>query len=349
MGLFDDLPSAKRSAAAAEREASPAAKRVKAEPEVGGSIPVLPAAGCARTETDAAGALDRLAAHLANPNKFKKAAALAITLMRSGDLERKHGKSLFSLLNTAMDPDPKRANEPANRYEYRRLFDAAEECMEDGVFNAKHKARIAVWMLHVRTVNDVYTDDTFAFDKATKAIRELVDALGPYEPCPEEPAARDAAGATTNDGSETAPPQGEEEAEARACAERMAAAEHRAEVEAWRLREDERTALLDAVDAAHAHYKHAWAQTTVDMLLDFVHEQRAKFSPEQAGRIVKVWEQVRDKKNARKGGGGGAGDQTAFERGAAVYKNAAISIRRAVGGEGCRDGRGESAFSTFGQ
>ena len=65
---------------------------------------------------------------------------------------------------------------------------------------------------------------------------------------------------------------------------------------------------------------------------------------EHRERIVKVWEAVRDKKYARKGiGGGGGGDQTSFERGAAVYKNAAISIRRHVGGEGTKDGRGDAS------
>ena len=146
--------------------------------------------------------------------------------------------------------------------------------------------------------------------------------------------------------------------EERAFAARMRAAEFRAATEAWQVKEDERTAILDALDAAHSHYKFNWAQTTVDMLVDFAHEQREKFSEEQRERVVKVWEEVRDKKNARKGigggggGGGGAagsgGDQTSFERGAAVYKNAAISIRRAVGGEGCKDGRGESSCLTFG-
>ena len=75
---------------------------------------------------------------------------------------------------------------------------------------------------------------------------------------------------------------------------------------------------------------------------------RRPCSEEHREKIVKVWEAVRDKKNARKGiggggGGGGGGDQTSFERGAAVYKNAAISIRRHVGGEGTKDGRGDAS------
>ena len=67
------------------------------------------------------------------------------------------------------------------RFEYRELFDAAETCASDGVLNAKHKARLAVWMLHVRVVNDVHTDDNFQFAKATKAVKALVDALTDHD------------------------------------------------------------------------------------------------------------------------------------------------------------------------
>jgi hypothetical protein len=49
----------------------------------------------------------------------------------------------------------------------------------------------------------------------------------------------------------------------RAFAARMKAAELRAATEAWQVQEDGRTAMLDAVDAAHTHYKFNWAQTTV--------------------------------------------------------------------------------------
>ena len=58
-------------------------------------------------------------------------------------------------------------------------------CADDGVLNAKHKARLTVWMTHVRLVNDVHTDDNFQFAKATKAIAARVDALPPYVPLPD--------------------------------------------------------------------------------------------------------------------------------------------------------------------
>jgi hypothetical protein len=126
MGLFDSLPTAKRPLAAAEevkKEASPPLKRVKTEePEPAAAAPEQqPPAAAA----DPSQALDKIAVHIANPKKFKKASSLALTLMRSGELERSHGKSLFKVLSAAMEPSALRANDAASRFEYRELFDAA--------------------------------------------------------------------------------------------------------------------------------------------------------------------------------------------------------------------------------
>ena len=249
MGLFDDLPSAKRPAPepAPEPEPAPApeAKRAKASegPET------------RPREVDHGAALAKIAAHIGNPAKFKKCAQLALALMRGGELERRHGKALFAVLTNAMEPTPRRANDPAVRFEYRELFDAAEACGDDGVLNAKHKAQLAVWMLHVRVVNDVYTDDNFQFAKATKAVKALVDALDDLGPRPHD----DEEDEEDEKDDEKARHEGEdtEAREMREYAQRMRAAERRAELDAWQLREDEREALLDACDAAHWLYKFA--------------------------------------------------------------------------------------------
>ena len=344
MGLFDDLPSAKRPAPtpapASEPATDPDAKRAKASE-----------ATERPREVDHATALTKIAAHIGNPAKFKKAAQLALALMRGGTLERRHGKALFAVLTNAMEPTPRRANDPGLRFEYRELFDAAEACASDGVLNAKHKARLAVWMLHVRVVNDVHTDDNFQFAKATKAVKALVDALTDHGPRPrgdDDEDDKDDAKDEAKD--ETAAGKGEDEdeetREMREHAARMRAAERQAELDAWQLREDEREALLDACDAAHSHYKHAWAQTAVDMLVEHVHERRAKFGEEHRARIVEMYEAVRNKRNARKAAAAGEA-LTSFERSQARFTNASISIRGGVGGEGTRDGRGESAIGGF--
>ena len=44
-------------------------------------------------------------------------------------------------------------------------------CAKDGVLNAKHKARLAVWLIHSRTINDIYTDDQFTFSRITKVVK----------------------------------------------------------------------------------------------------------------------------------------------------------------------------------
>ena len=141
MGLFDDLPSAKRDAPETARDDSPAAKRAAAAEtdadrvDARSSDPATRGADPARTDgarnpvgsataASHAEALERLAAHIAKPAKFKRASALAAELMRSGELERRHGKSVFALLAAAMTP-PSRAVDPRTRFEYRDLFAAA--------------------------------------------------------------------------------------------------------------------------------------------------------------------------------------------------------------------------------
>jgi hypothetical protein len=184
---------------------------------------------------DHGAALAKIAAHIGNPAKFKKCAQLALALMRGGELERRHGKALFAVLTNAMEPTPRRANDPAVRFEYRELFDAAEACGDDGVLNAKHKAQLAVWMLHVRVVNDVHTDDNFQFAKATKAVKALVDALDDLGPRPHDD--EDDENDEKKDDDEKANEGEDDEArEMREYAQRMRAAERRAELDAWQLR-----------------------------------------------------------------------------------------------------------------
>ena len=62
---------------------------------------------------------------------------------------------------------------------------------------------------------------------------------------------------------------------------------------------------------------------------------------------MEMYEAVRNKRNARKAAAAGAEGLTSFERSQARFTNAAISIRGGVGGEGTRDGRGESAIGGF--
>ena len=83
MGLFDDLPSAKRPAEAAPPAPDPEPKRAKTEP--------APAPAFAPAPADHVAALERIATHIVNPAKFKKAAALAAGQPRASQAVRRSG------------------------------------------------------------------------------------------------------------------------------------------------------------------------------------------------------------------------------------------------------------------
>lgn len=367
MGLFDDLPSAKRDAPASARDDSPAAKRATAaetdadRTRARSSDPVKSRAepalmdGARNPERGAAShaeALERLAAHIANPAKFKRASALAAELMRSGELERRHGKSVFALLDAAMTP-PSRAADPRTRFEYRDLFAAAERCADEGVLNAKHAKRLrGVFLVYVNLVNRAFTDDAFEFARFAKDVADRFDALPPYEPepvAPEEPESSN--GASAYDVHGNAPgSSGGGASEARATALRMRRAESAAAREDWRVVDGTREALLFAVESARSRYRLAWAQSTVDVLIgkvDALERACARFGPDQRDRFLRARDAARAERDARRAGGG-AGEKseraTAFDRDAAAYRNASVSARGGVGGEGTRDGRGESAI-----
>ncbi len=143
-----------------------------------------------------------------------------------------------------------------------------------------------------------------------------------------------------------------EAAAAAAAAARMAAAEAAADAAAAALLDARRDALLACVEAAHASYRWPWAQTTIDLLVEAAAAAApAKLSPPQQARLQVVYNAVRDAKHRRKhgggagGAGGAGGDLTSFERGAARFAGAEISIRRAVGSGMGNDGRGESCAS----
>ena len=128
----------------------------------------------------------------------------------------------------------------------------------------------------------------------------------------------------------------------------MLRAERRGAEAAAAVAADRRSSLLSCLDVAFSLYRWSWAQTSTDILVFATHEARGRFSPGERERLQGIYEAVRDAKNRRKGVGS-AKDMTSFEQGQAKYADAAISIRRAVGGpQGGVDGRGESCVHSLG-
>ena len=309
MGLFDDLPSAKRDAPESARDDSPAAKRAAAaatdadRADARSSDATTDRAEPARTDgardpsvsakaaPGHAEALERLAAHIANPAKFKRASALAAELMRSGELERRHGKCVFAVLAAAMSP-PARALDPRTRFEYRELFAAAKACAAEGVLNAKHTKKLDAFLVYVELANRAFTDDAFEFARFAKDVAARVAALPPYEPKPKP-----------FDETET-----ETETEAHV-AFVMRRAECNAALDEWENADATRDALVVAVESARSRYGQRWAQSTVDVLMDKVdalERESARFGPEQSERFRAARDAARAERDARRAGAAAA-------------------------------------------
>ena len=79
-----------------------------------------------RDEDQIVTSLNRLAAHVSNKGKFRKASALVRQLLESGTLERKHGKTMMKVLEAAMK-ESENVHDPALRLDYHALLTSAED------------------------------------------------------------------------------------------------------------------------------------------------------------------------------------------------------------------------------
>jgi len=363
MGLYDDLPDAKPRAATAstarDGDASDDgsirdAKRAKrATGDVGErgedaqkvqlrDDATVAAPSKATTTKDA---LQRIAQHLLKPEKFVKASGLLKKLLMSEACDRGDAKALFACLENAMTPTPKaRALRAETRLDYEELFEIVA-AFSPLIFNAKQKRKLEVWSTYARRINALWTDDSFEFTKAVKAIQEVVDRVDSYVEPP---------GVIEDDDIEIPPaPEGVSEEEATAMATsytRSIKAERAAEIEQLAVVDELREALIDALEFASSLYGRTWSQTTIDMMSNFFHERRPKFSPASQERIVKIWDDLRKKKHARSltSSVGDKLSMTSFERDQARAAGSQVSARGSVGAENVKDGRGESAAKMLG-
>ena len=126
-------------------------------------------------------------------------------------------------------------------------------------------------------------------------------------------------------------------------------AERAAEIEQLAVVDELREALIDALEFTSSLYGRTWSQTTIDMMSNFFHERRPKFSPTSQERIVKIWDDLRKKKHARSlTSAGDKVSMTSFERDQARAAGSQVSARGSVGAENVKDGRGESAAKMLG-
>ena len=235
----------------------------------------------------------RLAEHIKSNAKFNKVAAMAYALLESGRVTSANAGAFFTVLEAAMD-DPRRLREQPYRVAYRKLFSAA--IARASLFPPSKQWRLRLWELHVITQIDLYTDDTFQFNRAAKTVRESLHGL----PCIYK--------ALEPDGAVHLPED---------------------ERGAWA------AVLFECVDAAMRHHVYGWAKPTCDTLVKTIIDRRQNFEEDEQAEM-QVWNAkckghkvVRQQEYASS-----RRDQSSYERKEAEWSRADISTKKGDGGGG---------------
>lgn len=187
-------------------------------------------------------AAPRLAQHIASSAKFTKVAAMAYTLLDGGRVTSANAAAFFAVLEAGFDRS--RVRDKPLRVAYKRLYGAA--LLKADLFGPAAQPVLRRWAVQILAQGELFTDDTFQFNRAAKQVREALHGLPCIYP------ALEPAGAT-----------------------------HLPERE----RADWVEPLFDCVETAMTHHKHAWARTTCDLLVSTIVDRRQNFSDAQQAEI----------------------------------------------------------------
>ncbi|GFH32600.1 uncharacterized protein HaLaN_31845, partial [Haematococcus lacustris] len=98
-----------------------------------------------------------------------------------------------------------------------------------------------------------------------------------------------------------------------------------------------RRAVLDCVHHARTFHKHAWAQTSIELLAELCWQNKPRFCKAQHAELDELWVWVRQARVTRKQGPSRREierDSTSFERARADWSRIAVSSRGKVGATG---------------
>ncbi|KAK9850114.1 hypothetical protein WJX84_008973 [Apatococcus fuscideae] len=318
---------------------APAAKRVKHE---GSSVAAPPAATPPGAAQSMAGALQRLATHIVNPKKMKKASTLLRQLLSEKAIDESHSALVFEALRAAMRK-PEHATEPTLIKEYERLFTTASKHAD--MFTPRQKGQLDVYGVWGVWRGQLHSDDSFDFNKAAGRIKDSISHLPPATE--QDDALLTAVQASMKEEAErlheeptTIEPEPAAPAEpdpfgldalipdpARLKAEGV-----------WTTAEAlcmKREALLDCLETMRERHRLPWARTSVDIAIEDAWNARAKFCTPQKERLDELMRFVREQRVLRKKGLSAKEskrDQTSFEAARAAWGKQTISARGALGG-----------------
>eukprot|EP00308_Calcidiscus_leptoporus_P021846 CAMPEP_0119360326 /NCGR_PEP_ID=MMETSP1334-20130426/7967_1 /TAXON_ID=127549 /ORGANISM="Calcidiscus leptoporus, Strain RCC1130" /LENGTH=366 /DNA_ID=CAMNT_0007375151 /DNA_START=13 /DNA_END=1113 /DNA_ORIENTATION=+ len=165
---LDDLPADDEEDACGE----PSSKRARTD--------AMPGAGSGKAvvakepKDEIIEAAPRLATHIATASKFNKVAAMAYSLLESGQVTRKNAHAFLMVLEAGLG-EPKQLRRKELRVAYRRLYTAA--CDREDLFPPSAAQTLQLWRVHVLLQLDLYTDDNFQFSRAARQVREWLEKL----------------------------------------------------------------------------------------------------------------------------------------------------------------------------
>uniref|UniRef100_A0A7N0T4R4 Uncharacterized protein n=1 Tax=Kalanchoe fedtschenkoi TaxID=63787 RepID=A0A7N0T4R4_KALFE len=300
-------------------------------------------------------AMQKIASHIRNTSKFGKASKLAIQLVQAGSVKSGTSDHFYAILEAAMSSTLS-CTDPSVRADYHALFTASQDILH--CLGRKQQNQLITWTIKAVVANDLFTDDSFVFSKATGQIKEAVSSLpiATADDDGEEAEAlnnacqvQDADLADTSSGkkeSEESDPFGldalipsDSNSEERSKVKKAAATKNdEEEVEMKRFLKSKREALICCLEIAARRYKVPWCQTGIDILVKHAFDNISRFTSQQRKAIEKLWASIREQQVRRKQGKSVTGklDMNAFEHLQEKYANEKISIRRAVGGGGDR-------------
>jgi hypothetical protein len=337
-----------------QHEEAPPAKRPRTEPQP-------PEAHEATTEPAAdnqdddklAQALSRIASHISNPSKFAKASGLLRQLIEGGKIDRAHRKEYFSAVKAAFS-DPDNAANPQLVKEYKRLVTAVSEHAD--LLGKAERAQLEVYNIWTHQRSQLFTDDSFAFNKALTQLKAVISELPDADEEQQHavdvlagrvPDAAPAAAAGAPAAADESDPFGldqfleAEDKQRQQQEQRSEPAPAKQPQLAWSPTEQlvmRKQALLDCLLAAKQQHRLAWAQTSVELLITHADQHRSKFvAGEQQQQLDELMKFVRGAQLARKSGRGGgskAPGMTSFEQARAQWSTATVSHRGKVGSQG---------------
>ncbi|CAI9091455.1 OLC1v1026494C1 [Oldenlandia corymbosa var. corymbosa] len=318
-----------------------------------------------KTSTDASEAqvieaMKKIASHIKNPSKFSKASKLALQLIQAGSVKPATSDHFFAILEVAMSSSTA-CNEASLRGDYHALFSAAQDAAE--FFNNKQKNLLTTWTIRAVVANDLLTDDSFVFSKASGRVKEAISSLPVATKDDDDDESATLAGQVdvenaneqAGGGNSSSVDEGKVEEPDPFGLDALIPSTSRKEdrmkgkkeaIKTKALEEEEaknflrrqREALITCLETAARRYKTPWCQTVIDILVKHAFDNISRFTSQQREAIDKLWASIREQHIRRKQGKSVSGklDVNAFEWLQQKYANEKISIRHSVGGSGER-------------